>query len=73
MRGRVVTPNGSGLMGVRVSSSSPLEPTGGFTLTQDDGWFDLMVNGGGAVTLQFGRSPFNSRSRTINVPCNEVS
>ncbi|XP_035708479.1 teneurin-m isoform X4 [Folsomia candida] len=72
VRGRVVTPNGSGLMGVRVSSSSPLEPLGGFTLTQEDGWFDLMVNGGGAVTLQFGRSPFNSLSRTIFVPWNEV-
>ncbi|ODN01413.1 Teneurin-m [Orchesella cincta] len=72
VRGRVVTPNGSGLMGVRVSSSSPLEPLGGFTLTQDDGWFDLMVNGGGAVTLHFGRSPFNSQTRTIFVPWNEV-
>jgi len=72
VRGRVVTPNGSGLMGVRVSSTSPLEPLGGFTLTQDDGWFDLMVNGGGAVTLQFGRSPFNPKSRTIFVPWNEV-
>jgi len=72
VRGRVVTPNGSGLMGVRVSSSSPLEPLGGFTLTQEDGWFDLMVNGGGAVSLQFGRSPFNSLTRTIFVPWNEV-
>lgn len=72
VRGRVVTPNGSGLMGVRVSSTSPLEPLGGFTLTQDDGWFDLMVNGGGAVTLHFGRSPFNSQTRTIFVPWNEV-
>lgn len=59
-------------MGVRVSSSSPLEPLGGFTLTQEDGWFDLMVNGGGAVTHQFGRSPFNSLTRTIFVPWNEV-
>ena len=73
VRGRVVTPNGSGLMGVRVSSSSPLDPLGGFTLTQDDGWFDLMVNGGGAVTLHFGRSPFNPQTRTIFVPWNEVN
>jgi len=59
-------------MGVRVSGNSPLEPNGGFTLTQGDGWFDLMVNGGGVVTLQFGRSPFNSQTRRVFVPWNEV-
>lgn len=69
VRGRVLTPTGLGLMGVRVSTSTPLE---GFTLTRDDGWFDLLVNGGGAVTLQFGRSPFGPQSRIIFVPWNEV-
>ncbi|CAG9856806.1 unnamed protein product [Phyllotreta striolata] len=69
VRGRVQTPMGTGLMGVRVSTSSPLE---GFTLTRDDGWFDLLVNGGGAVTLQFGRSPFSPQSRIVYVPWNEV-
>lgn len=56
-------------MGVRVSTATPLE---GFTLTRDDGWFDLLVNGGGAVTLQFGRSPFKAHSRVVSVPWNEV-
>lgn len=60
---------GTGLMGVRVSTSTPLE---GFTLTRDDGWFDLLVNGGGAVTLQFGRSPFRAHSHIVFVPWNEV-
>ena len=69
VRGKVVGATGLGLFGVRVSCSNPLE---GFTLTRDDGWFDLMVNGGGAVVLNFGRSPFKPRSRTINVPWNEV-
>ena len=69
VRGKVVTENGLGLFGVRVSSSNPLE---GCTLTGDDGWFDLMVNGGGAVILHFGRSPFRPRTRTVNVPWNEV-
>ncbi|KAL5290836.1 TENM2.2 family protein [Megaselia abdita] len=69
IRGRVVTSLGMGLVGVRVSTTTPLE---GFTLTRDDGWFDLMVNGGGAVTLQFGRSPFRPQSRIIQVPWNEV-
>ncbi|XP_050300174.1 teneurin-m isoform X3 [Anthonomus grandis grandis] len=69
VRGRVVTQMGTGLMGVRVSTSTPLE---GFTLTRDDGWFDLLVNGGGAVTLQFGRSPFRPQSYIVYVPWNEV-
>ncbi|XP_030767229.1 teneurin-m isoform X3 [Sitophilus oryzae] len=69
VRGRVVTQMGIGLMGVRVSTSTPLE---GFTLTRDDGWFDLLVNGGGAVTLQFGRSPFRPQSYIVFVPWNEV-
>jgi teneurin len=69
LRGRVVTSLGMGLVGVRVSTSAPLE---GFTLTRDDGWFDLMVNGGGAVTLQFGRSPFRPQTRIVTVPWNEV-
>lgn len=60
---------GTGLMGVRVSTSTPLE---GFTLTRDDGWFDLLVNGGGAVTLQFGRAPFRPQSHIVFVPWNEV-
>ncbi|CAL7949137.1 unnamed protein product [Xylocopa violacea] len=69
VRGRVVTHLGNGLVGVRVSTSTPLE---GFTLTRDDGWFDLLVNGGGAVTLQFGRSPFKPQSHIVFVPWNEV-
>lgn len=69
VRGRVVTSLGTGLMGVRVSTSINLE---GFTLTRDDGWFDLLVNGGGAVTLQFGRSPFKPQSHIVFVPWNEV-
>ncbi|XP_054085510.1 teneurin-m isoform X2 [Zeugodacus cucurbitae] len=69
IRGRVVTSLGMGLVGVRVSTTTLLE---GFTLTRDDGWFDLMVNGGGAVTLQFGRSPFRPQSRIVQIPWNEV-
>lgn len=58
-----------GLLGVRVSTSTSFE---GFTLTREDGWFDLMVNGGGAVILQFGRSPFRPVTRIVQVPWNEV-
>ncbi|XP_065159892.1 teneurin-m isoform X3 [Atheta coriaria] len=69
VRGRVITTMGMGLMGVRVSTATPLE---GFTMTRDDGWFDLLVNGGGAVTLQFGRSPFRPQTHIVVIPWNEV-
>lgn len=34
--------------------------------------FDVLVNGGGAVTLQFQRSPFRPLTRTVFVPWNQV-
>ena len=70
IRGRVVTPSGRGLVGVRVSRESQHHE--GYTMTQEDGWFDFMVNGGGAVALKFGKSPFPAQSRALFVPWNEV-
>ena len=69
VRGKVVTPNGMGLIGVRVSTNGANE---GFTMTRDDGWFDLMVNGGGPVMLQFGRNPYSPLRLALSVPWNEV-
>lgn len=34
--------------------------------------FDVLVNGGGAVTLQFQRSPFKPLTRTVFVPWNQI-
>ena len=45
LRGRVVTTSGRGLTGVRVTHADI--HTEGYTMTQEDGWFDFMVNGGG--------------------------
>ena len=70
LRGRVVTSSGRGLVGVRVTHADI--HTEGYTMTQEDGWFDFMVNGGGAVTLTFGKSPFPAQIRTLFVPWNEV-
>ena len=70
LRGRVVTTSGRGLVGVRVTHADI--HTEGYTMTQEDGWFDFMVNGGGAVTLTFGKSPFPPQVRTLFVPWNEV-
>ena len=58
-----------GLIGVRVSTNGANE---GFTMTRQDGWFDLMVNGGGPVMLQFGRNPYSPLRLALNVPWNEV-
>ena len=66
----MVTESGAGIIGVRVSTEDPKE---GFTLTRPSGWFDLLVNGGQAVSLQFGRSPFRPQRRRIMVPWNQVS
>ncbi|CRK90588.1 CLUMA_CG004290, isoform A [Clunio marinus] len=34
--------------------------------------FDILVNGGGAITLQFQRSPFHPLTRTVFVPWNQI-
>lgn len=70
IRGKVLTPSGQGLRGVRVSNGLSLKE--GFTLTRSDGWFDMLVNGGGVVTLKFGKSPFPYQSRNVYVPWNQV-
>ena len=70
LRGRVVTTSGRGLVGVRVTHADI--HTEGYTMTQEDGWFDFMVNGGGAVTLTFGKSPFPPQVKTLFVSWNEV-
>jgi hypothetical protein len=41
-------------------------------VSREDGEFDFMVNGGGAVTLQFGKSPFPPVVETLFAPWNEV-
>ncbi|XP_052130020.1 teneurin-m isoform X6 [Frankliniella occidentalis] len=69
VRGRVVTSMGMGMMGVRVGTTNIND---GYTMTREDGWFDLLLNGGGAVTLKFGRSPFPAVQYVVNVPWNEV-
>ncbi|XP_076303284.1 teneurin-a transmembrane protein isoform X10 [Lasioglossum baleicum] len=70
MRGQVVTEQGIGIVGIRVSVDR--DARFGFTLTRADGWFDVLVNGGGAVTLQFQRSPFKPLTRTVFVPWNQI-
>ncbi|KAH0999482.1 hypothetical protein HUJ04_001366 [Dendroctonus ponderosae] len=59
MRGQVVSPQGLGIVGIRVS-------------VDRESKFDVLVNGGGAVTLQFQRSPFKPKTITLYVPWNQI-
>ena len=61
---------GLGVVGVRVSVER--HPRLGFTLTRHGGWFDILVNGGGAVTLQFQRNPYKPEMRTILATWNRI-
>ncbi|KAL7028597.1 hypothetical protein ACKWTF_005910 [Chironomus riparius] len=71
IRGQVVTPQGLGIIGIRVSVDK--DARFGFTLTRAGGWFDILVNGGGAITLQFQRAPFRPLTRTVFVPWNQIN
>lgn len=62
--------NGAPLIGVRIADAS--NALYGFTLSRTFGFFDLMVNGGGSVTLQFMRIPFVSTVRTFAVDWNQI-
>lgn len=59
-----------GVTGVRVSVAG--QSTLGSTLTRDGGHFDLMVNGGGAVIIEFRREPFATNRKAVRVPWNEI-
>uniref|UniRef100_A0A8C5E8U6 Teneurin-2 n=1 Tax=Gouania willdenowi TaxID=441366 RepID=A0A8C5E8U6_GOUWI len=66
IRGQVLTTDGTPLVGVNVSFVN--YPHYGYTLTRQDGMFDLIANGGASLTLRFERAPFLSQERTIWLP-----
>ncbi|KAK3100005.1 hypothetical protein FSP39_013415 [Pinctada imbricata] len=70
IRGRVVTKDKSLLVGVVVRVSS--QPLYGYTLSRRDGMYDILVNGGGSVTLEFTRTPFQSTTISVLVPWNQI-
>jgi hypothetical protein len=53
LRGKVLGPDGALLPGVRVTIAD--HPEYGYTLTRADGRFDLVVNGGGLLRVQYQR------------------
>ncbi|XP_013877523.1 teneurin-1 [Austrofundulus limnaeus] len=68
IRGRVVLQDGSPLVGVNITF--PQHPEFGYTISRQDGSFDLVTFGAMSVTLMFQRPPFLSQTRTIWTPNN---
>uniref|UniRef100_A0A8C2AGN6 Teneurin-4 n=1 Tax=Cyprinus carpio TaxID=7962 RepID=A0A8C2AGN6_CYPCA len=66
IRGQVVTSDGTPLVGVNISFIN--KPAYGYTITRQDGSFDLVSNGGVAVALRFERAPFITQEHTLWLP-----
>jgi RHS repeat-associated protein len=66
LRGRVLERDGSPLAGVTISILNHAEL--GRTLSREDGLFDLAVNGGGFLTVQYAGESYLSAQRQIQVP-----
>ncbi|XP_058392655.1 teneurin-1 isoform X7 [Diceros bicornis minor] len=69
IRGQVVAVDGTPLVGVNVSFLHHSDY--GFTISRQDGSFDLVAVGGISVILIFDRSPFLSEKRTLWLPWNQ--
>lgn len=57
-------------MAVRIANAA--NALFGFTLSRAGGYFDLVVDGGGSITLQFMRKPFVTHYMTVVVPWNQI-
>jgi RHS repeat-associated protein len=66
LRGRVLTRENEPLPGVRVSVLD--HPEIGQTRSRDDGLFDLAVNGGGLLVVQYEQEGFLPAQRQVNAP-----
>ncbi|XP_074180389.1 teneurin-1 isoform X5 [Rhinolophus sinicus] len=69
IRGQVVAIDGTPLVGVNVSFLHHSDY--GFTISRQDGSFDLVAIGGISIILIFDRSPFLSEKRTLWLPWNQ--
>ncbi len=66
LRGKVQTRDGKPLASVRITVLS--HPEFGFTRTREDGVFDLAVNGGGVLTVQYEAEGFLPSQRQVRAP-----
>ncbi|MFP4610492.1 MAG: Ig-like domain-containing protein, partial [Thiohalophilus sp.] len=69
VRGQVLTRDNQPLSGVTVTIKDHSEL--GHTLSRADGAFDLVVNGGGVVTVQYERDGYLPVQRKIDTPWND--
>jgi hypothetical protein len=63
VRGRVLTGESAPLPGVEITIHQGLQY--GMTLTREDGWFDLAVNGGGLLTLDYRKEGYLPAQRRV--------
>uniref|UniRef100_A0A4W4DY40 Teneurin transmembrane protein 1 n=1 Tax=Electrophorus electricus TaxID=8005 RepID=A0A4W4DY40_ELEEL len=68
VRGQVVAVDGTPLVGVNVTFHQ--HPEYGYTISRQDGSFDLVMVGAIAVTLVFQRPPFLTQRRAVWLPWN---
>ncbi|XP_069496010.1 teneurin-4 isoform X4 [Ambystoma mexicanum] len=68
IRGQVMTSDGTPLVGVNISFINA--PAFGYTISRQDGSFDLVTNGGISITLRFERGPFITQEHTLWLPWN---
>lgn len=71
IRGKVVTKTYEPLMGVNVTIRN--HPEYGTTKTREDGTFDMVVNGGGPLLVDFAKSTYLPVQRTANVPWHDFA
>uniref|UniRef100_F6U762 Teneurin-4 n=1 Tax=Monodelphis domestica TaxID=13616 RepID=F6U762_MONDO len=66
IRGQVMTSDGTPLVGVNISFVN--NPLFGYTISRQDGSFDLVTNGGISIILRFERAPFITQEHTLWLP-----
>ena len=66
LRGKVLTHDAAALSGVSITILD--HPEFGQTLSRADGMFDLAVNGGGLLTINYQKAGFLPSQRQLNVP-----
>jgi RHS repeat-associated protein len=71
LRGTVSARDGQALSGVTVSIKG--QPEFGTTLTRIDGEFDMVVNGGGNLLVEFARAGYLPVQRRVSVPWNDFT
>ncbi|KAJ7402588.1 Teneurin-4 [Pitangus sulphuratus] len=66
IRGQVMTADGTPLVGVNISFVN--NPHFGYTISRQDGSFDLVTIGGISIILHFERAPFITQEHTLWLP-----